>query len=87
MMPRTANPRRIRVIVRRLEKAYGPRPWRKHGDPVDGLVGTILSQNTSDINSGRAFADLKKKFPDWDAVRTARHEHEARGRAALRLGY
>ncbi len=67
----SADPRRIRAIVRRLEKVYGPRPWRKHGDPLDGLIGTILSQNTSDTNSHRAFADLKKRFADWDAVRTA----------------
>jgi endonuclease-3 len=67
----SADPRRIRAIVRRLEKVHGPRPWRKHGDPIDGLVATILSQNTSDTNSHRAFTDLKKRFPNWNAVRTA----------------
>ena len=38
---------------------------------LDALVGTILSQNTTDVNSHRAFAALKAKFPEWDTVRTA----------------
>jgi endonuclease-3 len=35
---------------------------------VDELVATILSQNTSDLNSSRAFANLKAKYPRWRAV-------------------
>lgn len=35
---------------------------------MDVLVETILSQNTSDSNSRRAFLSLKKKYPSWDAV-------------------
>ena len=34
-------------------------------------VRTILSQNTTDTNSSRAFAGLKAAFPEWEAVRTA----------------
>ena len=34
-------------------------------------MGTILSQNTTDVNSHRAFASLKAAFPTWEAVRTA----------------
>ena len=30
---------------------------------LDALVGTILSQNTTDVNSHRAFASLKTAFP------------------------
>ena len=29
---------------------------------------TLLSQHTSDINSGRAFAQLKQRMPTWDQV-------------------
>ncbi len=32
---------------------------------------TLLSQNTTDITSARAFATLKQQFPTWDAVRAA----------------
>jgi endonuclease-3 len=35
------------------------------------LVLTILSQNTSDTNSGRAFMRLKKSFPTWEALAEA----------------
>jgi hypothetical protein len=34
-------------------------------------VRTILSQNTTDITSSRAFASLKAAFPAWEEVRTA----------------
>ena len=45
--------------------------WRPHGDPMTELVLTILSQNTSDTNSGRAFMRLRERFPAWDALRDA----------------
>lgn len=35
---------------------------------LDGLVSTILSQNTTDLNSQRAFASLKSVFPTWEEV-------------------
>jgi endonuclease III len=38
---------------------------------LDALVATILSQNTSDTNSSRAFESLKSRFATWDEVRLA----------------
>ncbi|KAM7475562.1 hypothetical protein LguiB_022805 [Lonicera macranthoides] len=35
---------------------------------LDGLVSTILSQNTTETNSQRAFASLKSAFPNWEDV-------------------
>jgi endonuclease-3 len=35
------------------------------------LVLTILSQNTSDTNSGRAFMRLVQRFPDWRSLMEA----------------
>ncbi|XP_057950750.1 putative DNA glycosylase At3g47830 [Malania oleifera] len=35
---------------------------------LDGLVSTVLSQNTTDSNSQRAFASLKSAFPVWEDV-------------------
>ena len=35
------------------------------------LVLTILSQNTSDTNSGRAFMRLRQRFPTWEAAMEA----------------
>ncbi|MBD2104375.1 endonuclease III [Leptolyngbya sp. FACHB-261] len=57
----------IAWILTRLELAYGPRTWVPPDPgrtPTDELIGTILSQNTTDTNSGRAFAALKQRFPD-----------------------
>ncbi len=62
------NIARIPEIVARLDDAYGIPEWRPHHDPVSELVLTILSQNTSDSNSGRAFVRLLEAFPAWDAV-------------------
>jgi len=55
-------------VVRRLTALYGTPEWRPHHDPTGELVLTLLSQNTADTNSGRAFARLLERFPDWEAV-------------------
>jgi len=38
---------------------------------LDSLIRTMLSQNTTDTTSARAFARLKAAFPAWEQVRTA----------------
>ena len=58
-------------IIERLDTEAPIPPWRAHGDPVAELVLTLLSQNTSDTNSGRAYQSLVARFPDWDAVLAA----------------
>jgi endonuclease-3 len=68
---RHPNVRRIPEIVARLQDAYGVPEWRPHHDPVAELVLTILSQNTSDANSGRAFIRLLEAFPTWEDVADA----------------
>jgi endonuclease-3 len=64
--------KKIRKLSNRLEGKYGKKAWKVHGDPLSVLIGTILSQNTSDNNSHRAFANLRSKFKNWDQVRKAR---------------
>ena len=55
-------------VVDRLV-AEAPLPeWRPHQDPVGELALTLLSQNTSDTNSGRAYQQLLARFPNWNAV-------------------
>lgn len=46
-------------------------------EPLDGLVLTILSQNTNDKNRDRAFGSLKTRFPSWDRVASASWEEVA----------
>lgn len=41
-------------------------------DPVDMLIATILSQNTNDSNSYKAYKNLKEKYSDWNEVRKAK---------------
>jgi endonuclease-3 len=52
----------------RLAPLYGEPHHIPHGDAVAELVLTILSQNTADTNSGRAFAQLMRTYPSWSAI-------------------
>lgn len=65
------NVARIPEIIARLDEAYGIPEWRPHHDAISELVLTILSQNTSDANSGRAFVRLRERFASWDDVANA----------------
>ena len=62
----TAQP--AAVILERLKDVYGEPVRHASGDPITGLVGTILSQSTTDINSERALATLRATFPGWQEV-------------------
>jgi endonuclease-3 len=74
----------VRAVCRALGKEFGPvDPKRYRGDPLDELVATILSQSTTDTNSARAFASLKRRFPRWSMVLQA---PPARIAAAIRPG-
>ncbi len=58
-------------VYERLIDTYGEPKSMPDYDPLGGLVGTILSQHTSDINSGRAYQQLIATFPTWEEVRDA----------------
>jgi len=70
----------LQELVVQLEKLYG-NPTRTKRDAegavhfqpdlLDELIGTILSQNTTDRNSSRAFESLKQSFPTWESVLSA----------------
>lgn len=62
---------KYQTIYQLLVEAYGEPDWRSHLPPVDELVSTILSQNTSDTNRDKAFYALKDRFPDWESVMQA----------------
>lgn len=66
----------IRLVDGRLRACYGERPWKPRFDHLlDGLVHTLLSQNTSDANSHLAFRRLKERFPTWEEAATAPVEY------------
>ena len=51
-----------------LGKEYGPFEWEPRYDPASELVYAILSQHTSDVNSGRAFENLMSEFGSLEAI-------------------
>jgi len=70
-------------VLRLLRKEYGPRKWQPGQDPLSTLIATVLSQNTSDVNSHRAFAALVNRFGRWESVAAADANELAR---AIRAG-
>jgi endonuclease-3 len=72
-----SKPASIRWVLDRLRDHLGePVRWPDM-EPIGQLVSTILSQNTSDLNTDRAYASLLARFPDWDAVADASDEEIA----------
>jgi len=61
---------KIPEILNLLDDHYGvpPSPDR---DPVDVLIRGILSQNTTDANSKRAFDSLLERHGEWEEIRQA----------------
>jgi endonuclease-3 len=58
------------LILDRLLAAYGPRSHAVR-PALDELILTVLSQNTSDVNSERAYAAMRDRFPTWEALMAA----------------
>jgi endonuclease-3 len=67
-----AGDKPVRYIIQNLERTYGVPVNERASDPLDMLIKIILSQATSDTNSDRTFAALKKRFSTWDAALRAR---------------
>ena len=55
-------------LIAILDREYGRAPARPSGAPLTELVLTLLSQHTSDHNSGRAMHQLLERLPSWDAI-------------------
>jgi endonuclease-3 len=61
-------PEKLKEVHELLIGEYGHHPWKSHRDPLSEMVRTILSQNTSDVNSNRAFSRLRDRFGDWHDI-------------------
>jgi len=70
-MARAQGAGKIRWIAGVLEKEYGSKVWKKGDDFLSQLIKTILSQNTTDANSQRAFQTLRERFPTWPQMHGA----------------
>ena len=66
----SAELRALRARAKRIDstltRLYGRKDVEGEEDPVDTLVETILSQNTTDRNSHKAFQVLKRTYPRWE---------------------
>jgi endonuclease-3 len=74
---RTASPEAAARLTERIESelrdSYGIAE-KPRLDPLDELILTILSQNTSDVNRDRAWANLQASYGGWDEVRAGGRE-------------
>ena len=71
------NQAKIFYTLDKLEEVYhneARSPELGHSEPLDGLINTVLSQNTNDKNRDNAFANLKANFPNWPDVVKAGNE-------------
>jgi endonuclease-3 len=60
---------KISQIISLLQKEFpGTNPKPSKANPLDMLIATMLSQNTTDKTSYRAFENLKRDFLSWDEV-------------------
>jgi endonuclease-3 len=53
---------------RRLRRRFGPLTPPLRRDPIDELVLTVLSQNTSDVNRDRAYRAMRERWPTWERL-------------------
>jgi endonuclease-3 len=69
---RRARRRLSEAVLDRLGERYDHPTWAgPRLDPVSELVLTILSQNTADTNSFRAFTALRVRYTSWAEVLAA----------------
>lgn len=70
--------RKVIRIADALEEIFGAQqPSKRKSNPLDTLIATLLSQNTNDNNSHRAYISLRKKYPMWEKVAAASTKHLA----------
>jgi endonuclease III len=64
--------KRINEIISRLQEEFpGINGALSPADPLDVLIATMLSQNTTDKTSYRAYMNLKNNFKGWADVMSA----------------
>jgi endonuclease III len=69
-IPRRVPISRFATILDRLHAQLGE-PRHRRLPALDELVMTVLSQNTSDVNTGRSYRALRERFSTWREVMDA----------------
>ena len=69
---RRTHKKKTRRVAAVLERVLGV-PEQQHPlpEPLELLIATILSQNTNDKNSHRAYSLLRQRYPTWEHVAAA----------------
>ncbi len=63
---------KIRKAIVLLERSLGtPVQAAALPRPLDVLIATVLSQNTNDKNSHRAYTELRRRFRSWNSLADA----------------
>lgn len=70
MTPHAATAKALETHQRLLDY-YGEPTLKERRDPLSELVVTILSQNTADVNTARAYRSLCERFASWEEVLAA----------------
>ncbi len=60
-------------VIEQLNAFYGTVRWHHRRDGLTELIQTILSQQTTDVNSLRAYAELRHRHGDWPAIHALSH--------------
>lgn len=61
----------LREIADRLRRRFGPLPDRPRLDPVSQLIRSFVATRTLDDRARAAFARLRERFADWNALADA----------------
>ncbi len=59
---------KVDSIITKLNDHYGLKEWSRWREPVGELIRTILSQNTTDKNSLRTYANLVDHYNNWNEL-------------------
>ena len=69
--PSGGAPEILRRVDEALVRMYGPKSLKPSREPVGELIHIILTQNTSDVNSDRTYAALRRTYDSWEDVAAA----------------
>ncbi|MCH7494862.1 MAG: hypothetical protein IH825_02040, partial [Candidatus Marinimicrobia bacterium] len=65
---------RAEKIALLLEETYGVPKVDRKVNVLDELILTLLSHNTNDVNRDKGYAELRRRYPTWEKVRSAPRE-------------
>lgn len=59
---------KLKWVKQQLQNEYGIPKKRDRNPPLETLIKTVLSQNTTDLNRDRAWESLRKRFSSYEEM-------------------